>query len=117
MAKFNVGDQVMVYITNLRDLPQLMKVTRVGRKYVYVAVNDNSVEHGFDIKTGQEAGHKYGYPNTVYTMDEWREEERDRSVKSKLLHKHSISPSRGNWRQSTDVLEKVLAVLDAELTE
>lgn len=110
MINWKVGDEVILqeHHSPNRTVP----IVRIGRKYVYV--QHYGRERGFDKETGHQADHVYGYPTRIVTPEILAEEER-RSRAVSALKKHKITyDGYGGFAQSTDILEKLLEVLEGE---
>lgn len=105
--RFKVGDPVTVSEGRYRGNYEAT-ITRIGRKYAYIERWGREI--GFDLFTGYEANNKYGAPSRIRTAEMVAEDERRYNV-TLALKEHGITYER--WiSQSTDVLEKILRVIE-----
>ncbi len=106
--KFKVGDTVILSIRHQSELETT--ITRVGRKYAYI--EQYGRERAFDLWSGYEANNKYGTPGRIRTPGMVAEEARRKAVID-AIRGHGITYDRYiGFKQSTDVLEQILRVLE-----
>ncbi len=108
MADWKVGDQVV--LQEQRSPDRTVPVVRVGRKYVYI--EQYGRERGFDKETGRQADRVYGYAAKIVTPEIIAEEQRRTNVVAALKNHKITYDGYGGFTQSTDVLEKLLDVLE-----
>jgi len=110
MSKFIVGQEVWLYQD--RREPQRHTVSKVGRTNVYI--EQYGRERGFKIDTGYQAGNFVGSADRIES-DEMRAARERRVSVTEILDAHGFRPKGyGDYKQSTEVLESVLAVLAAQ---
>lgn len=110
--KFKVGDTVIVEGSynesrygekNWEDI-----IAKVGRKYVYLHGDGRAA---YDASTGVQNTEYSGSARKIWLPRDWGQKERRADVVASI-RSHGIRPDSGAFRQSTDVLERVLAVLE-----
>jgi len=112
--KFQVGQTVLVRAGSASRRSREEEVTKVGRTLVYVGQGWR--EQAFYIETGRErrSVNAPGVGDYVLTLDEAAERERRSEIVDRL-EAHGIRDRQGFRqfpRQTTDVLARLLAVLD-----
>jgi len=97
-----------------------VRVSRVGRKYLYVSRLDGGELRGkFHLDTGIE-GSQYGSPSRLYTPAQWEDsEERDRLFRS--LRAYGFVPDFSKYlpgeAPSTHKLRRLVAVLEERVDD
>jgi hypothetical protein len=107
--KFTVGQPVVI-TRNSNNKGQETTVTSVGRTIVHV--NFPGDGKGYRIDTGALNDKLYPMYGHIFTTEEWEARERRQKVTSRL---HSLGVSGAVLQnRSTDALEQVVAVLEAD---
>lgn len=118
--KFKVGDTVIVRASynesRYGDKQWEDQIVKVGRKYVYLKGRYYyESKTAFDATTGHQKPSQYtGNQRTIYTLADWSARQR-RSEIVAALKDHGIKPGGfgySDFTQSTEMLEKLLAVLN-----
>ncbi|NKR52909.1 hypothetical protein GS481_01800 [Rhodococcus hoagii] len=110
-----VGDTVVVY-TRSRHAgsgAREGRVAKVGRKYLYLDGGGVSSQAKFSRETGREVS-DYEYTLHVYLPEEWAAKERRDKVVARIRREHNIRHESWNFPQSTETLEAILQILDAD---
>ncbi|WP_260973555.1 beta barrel domain-containing protein [Mycolicibacterium llatzerense] len=110
MSEWKVGDEVV--LREQRSPDRTVPIVRIGRKYVYT--EQYGRERAFDKETGYQAGRVYGYAARIVTPEILAEEQRRTDVVAALKNHKITYDGYGGFMQSTDVLEKLLKVLEGE---
>lgn len=120
MGKFKVGDTVIVQgsynESRYGEKSWEDKIAKVGRKYVYLEGRyDHEAKTAFDAETGYQKPTGFsGSERTIYLPEEWDAKVR-RKVVGEAIREHGLKPDGyGDFKQSTDVLEAILAILESK---
>lgn len=126
MAKFNLGDEVLVYHPSYRNgvdgTTDRTVIAKEGRSYVYLRDRWGEIDlkNPFDRETGRKKVNPRGsshYDPQIWVPAEWEAKEH-RSEVSKALRAHGVRFERNYVNEkpelSTETLEKLLAVLDED---
>ena len=111
MGKYNVGDTAILIGLNMKG-PEEVPVVRVGRTNVYIEIYGR--EMAFGIEYGDEKGNYCHH--MLYTVEGWAEKQR-RDDLTNRLHKYGLSSSYTARDFTTEVLQKLVDVLDREYNQ
>lgn len=117
MAKFSVGDTVMLHYVNARTNPwRPVTVEKVGVKNVYVL--DGARRLTFDAENGLQKNDAYNH-HRIMTVPDWEAEQAfDRVIEG--LRKHGVRLEKSSTRAIEipyDKLMRILAILDEEVPD
>lgn len=108
MAKFEVGQKVVIHHRNVRPpLVEEREVSRVGRKLVYVVALGREV--AFRIAEG-DTNDNYGHSH-IYTLEEWADRARRLDLTARL-HRGGLGFYAGGPEVPLDRLERIVAILE-----
>ena len=112
--RFKVGDTVIVRASYNESLYGKKfwedTVAKVGRKYVYLHGDGRRT---YDAETGTEKTKYSGSARKIWPPEAWQQKNRRGEV-VEAIKSHGIRPDGyGDFKQSTDVLEKILKALEA----
>ncbi|ALJ19543.1 beta barrel domain-containing protein [Microbacterium sp. No. 7] len=115
MSKFEVGQEVILVEGFGQRSPVEVEVVKVGRTLVYI--KHHGQEKAFYQKDGVErrSPNAVGYGDRVYTLEQWADRERRAAAIKRLSDLAVVPLAYSPWRCSTDALEQVIAVLEADL--
>jgi hypothetical protein len=112
--RFKVGDTVIVQASYNESLygkkSWADKIAKVGRKYVYLHGDGRRT---YNAETGAEKTEYSGSARTIWTPEAWQERKRRGDVVAAIKSRGIRPDGYGDFKQSTDVLEKILEVLEA----
>lgn len=113
--RFKVGDTVIVQASYNESRYSREKtwedaIAKVGRKYVYL---HGDGRRAYDAETGTEKTEYSGSARKIWPPEAWQQKNRRAEVVG-AIKSHGIRPDGyGGFKQSTDVLEKILKALEA----
>lgn len=111
MLDAKVGDTVVMTGSPRTETHREVRIVKVGRVYVYVS--DYGRQTAFYRINGAERT-EYGSCRNIYSPDDWAALQRRKEITGRLTTVHGIRGSEYSFRQSTEVLESILAILDSE---
>lgn len=107
------GDTLIVVGTGRRRAPEDATVTRVGRRWLYVAYAAGGLEDRFEIATGRHES-RIGSPPVAYAPRAWNDMQHRARVIRDLEAARRGANDLNPWSNlDTDVLERALAILAA----
>lgn len=118
LLDLKVGDEVVIEANRHYRHEvghQTAKVTRVGRLYFYVRLRGRQEEFGFSRENGTEKISFVSRSRLAYLPDDWALMSRRRKVLNRLRD-HDLRHQAVAWPQSTETLEKIADLLDADKT-
>lgn len=118
MAKFEVGQEVILTAPYGKKTHEIAYVRKVGRQYAYASPahfeNSHHNWRKFDMETGAEhipGGYTGG---TIYTLDEWD----DREARGDLIEELRVLGVSFDWnkgkRLTTNKLQAILNIMKEE---
>lgn len=109
-----VGDRLILVSSSRYHSDTGVIVTRIGRKYVYVARwgGKGELSERFELATGIQDS-DYGSPYRLYTPAAYEERARRTAVRARL-RKAGLGYDSKLGQYSTDKLERVAEILEAE---
>lgn len=106
-----VGDTVVMTGSRRNETHRQVQIVKVGRVYVYV--EDYGRQTAFYRSNGAERT-DYGNCRNIYSPDDWAALQRRKEITGRLTTVHGIRGCEYSFRQSTEVLEAILTILDSE---
>lgn len=110
MLDAKVGDTVVMTSSRRTGTPREVQIVKVGRVYVYV--EECGRQTAFYRSNGAERT-EYGSHRNIYSPDDWAALQWRNEITARLKE-HGIRGSEYTFRQSTDILEDILTILDRE---